>query len=176
MSDISTSWNAALGVGDWVLTLPRDGLITDETGGSVTDDMGGAIGDGLFTGGGIVVGNDLGTAVLISLFTDRTAEADDTIVDGSTNPRGWWGDLGADRPIGSKLWLRMRSKQTDLTLALVKDDITQALAWLIDDGIAARVDVLTEWTRPGMLGAKITIYRANGTTTALRFDWAWKEV
>jgi phage gp46-like protein len=133
------------------------------------------LGAGDWTADGDLSG-DLETAVLISVFTDRTAGDDDVIPDASGDPRGWWGDLDADRPIGSKLWLRLRSKQTDTVLALVRNDIADALAWLIDDGVAAAVDVTAEWTRPGMLGARIVIHRASGTTASFRYDWAWKEI
>jgi phage gp46-like protein len=123
-----------------------------------------------------MVGNDLGTAILISIFTDQTAGTDDVIPDRSGDPRGWWGDLGAAYPIGSKLWLRMRSKQTDVVLSLVKNDIETALEWLIDDGVASSIDVTVEWSRPGMLGARIVVNRTNGTNPAVNFDWAWTEL
>jgi phage gp46-like protein len=177
MADIPIIWSPAEGIGDWHLAVFEDGIIVDDRGAPILDSDVGAVRDGVFLAdGGAVIGNDLGTAILISLFTDATAGDDDAIPDGSDDPRGWWGDLGADRPIGSRLWLRMRSKQTDTVLALVKDDITHALAWLVDDGVAARVDAEAEWSRPGMLGVRIVVHRADGSTIAARFDWAWKEV
>ena len=118
-------------------------------------------------------GDDLATAVLISLMTDATASPDDAILDGSSDPRGWWGDQGEDVPIGSRIWLRLRSKQTDAVLALVKADIADALKWLVEDGVATGVDVLTEWTRPGMLGAQVVINRVDAPAQALTFAWAW---
>ena len=133
-------------------------------------------GDWTLSAGQLLAGGDLETAVLISIFTNRQASADDVIPDGTQDPRGWWGDLGADRPIGSKLWLRMRSKQTAATLAQVRGDIAEALQWLLDDGVVARVDVFTEWTRPGMLGAKVTLYQHDGARTAVNFSWAWQGI
>lgn len=177
MADISTVWSPSLGIGDWYLQLSADGMIVDETGASILDSDDAAINDGLFSGASdLLVGNDLGTAVLISLFTDAQAGPDDIIPDGSDDPRGWWGDLGEDRPIGSKLWLLSRSKQTSTVLALAKLYIEQALEWMIDDGIAASIDVAAEWSRPGFLGALVTIHRASGSAAAVRFDWAWKEL
>ncbi|NIJ07246.1 phage gp46-like protein [Sphingomonas vulcanisoli] len=177
MADISTIWSPSQGIGDWYLTNVVADIIIDETGSSVLDELGNAINDGLLAGGGdLVVGNDLGTAILISLFTDAAASADDAIPDTSGDPRGWWGDLSEDRPIGSKIWLRMRSKQTDLVLAQVKNDIETALQWLLDDGIAAAVDVMTQWMKAQTLGARVVVTRANGTTASLNFSWAWKEI
>src|SRR5260370_260114 len=106
MSDTTIIWNPALGYGDW--------------------DMDGAQ---------LVAGDDLLTAVYISLFTDRVASPDDVIPDGTQDPRGWWGDAGQDVLIGSRLWLLNRAKQTTETLNLAKDYITEALKWLIDDGV-----------------------------------------
>lgn len=55
--------------------------------------------------GDIACGNDLQTAILISLFTDRLADASDETDDG--NRRGWWGDLEQDYRVGSRLWLSL---------------------------------------------------------------------
>lgn len=120
-------------------------------------------------------GDDLATAAAISLLSDATAGQDDVIPDGD-DPRGWWGDTGRAGPIGSRIWLRLRAKQTDALLVLVKADIADALAWMIDDGVAARIEVVTEWARPGMLGAQVTIARRDGGEAALNFAWAWKEL
>jgi phage gp46-like protein len=147
MSDTSTIWNVEYAQGDWVLSGPM-----------------------------LQTGNDLETAVLISLFTDRVIGPDDVVPDGSNDPRGWWGDDGQDYPIGSRLWLLSRAKQTQETLATARDYITEALQWLIDDGIASTIDVQTEWTAPTLLGALITINRTGGAPVAVRFAWAWNGI
>jgi phage gp46-like protein len=147
MSDTVTTWIPALGRGDWLL----DGL-------QLAD------------------GSDLQTAILISLFTDRQANPDDVIPDGSGDPRGWVGDLGQDYQIGSRLWLLSRAKQTGETLARAQDYIAEALQWLIDDGVVAKFDILTEWTRASQLGARVTAYRTDGTTAAFNFLSVWKGV
>lgn len=146
MADIQTVWDVENSRGDWNLTFAGFGSDADLT-----------------------------TSVLISLFTDRTASADDTLPDRSEDPRGWWGDLGADRPIGSKLWLRMREKQTEHVRLLIEADIVDALRWLIDDGVATSVDVDVEFPVPGMVGATVLVNRDEKTAN-LRFDWAWQGV
>lgn len=147
MTDIATAWDIANNRGDWSLA-----------------------------GSQLQSGNDLQTAVLISLFTDRVAKPDDVIPDGSSDPRGWWGD-GADAqyPIGSRLWLISRAKQTPEVLGLARDIITEALQWLLDDGVAARVDVAAEFTRPGMLGIGVQIYKQDGSREALNFSYVWNQ-
>ena len=63
----------------------------------------------------------LGTAVLISLFTDRRADPDDNI-DNPDDKKGWWGDLAPNKgdKIGSKLWQFDRSKTDQNTINRIK--------------------------------------------------------
>ncbi len=129
-------------------------------------------GDWYMAGAQLANGNDLVTAVLISLFTDREALPDDPLLDGTNDPRGWWGDEGPYL-IGSRLWLIERSKRTQETLALAQSYIEEALQWLIDDGVVARFDIYLEWTRQNMLGAQVTAFRNDGSTHAMNFSWAW---
>lgn len=144
MADTAIQWNVQNGVGDWVLV-----------------------------GSQLQTGNDLQSAVLISLFTDRTATADDIIPDGSGDPRGWVGDLGETYPIGSRLWLLDRSKQTAAVLASANDYCAEALQWLIDDDVVARFAITVEWTRPAMMGIRIVAYQNSGTLSAMNFASAW---
>lgn len=132
-------------------------------------------GDIQLSGTQLLTGNDLETAALISLFTDGTASDDDLLLDGTGDPRGWWGDVQGEPSIGSRLWLLDRAKQTNSVLLAARDYCVQALQWMIDDGVAAKIDVLAEYTRPSMLGIHITIHRTDGTTVALNFAWAWTQ-
>lgn len=52
----------------------------------------------------------------------------------------------------------------------------QALAWMTDDGVAARVDVTAERTGIDMLAAGITIYQRDGTIHNITFDNIWSEL
>ena len=171
MADILTAWDSASSRADWVLA-PADVNPISATGNAISDAAGLTLTANVqITGSfGLYSGHDLQSAVLISLFTDAQASPDDLGGDASADPRGWWGDAG----LGSKLWLRMRSKQTAATLVLVKADIQSALQWIVDDGVAAKIDVLTEWDAPGLLAAQITLHRTDGSTANLTFDWAWR--
>src|SRR5262245_61583977 len=61
---------------------------------------------------------DLCTAVIVALATNRLAENSDILPDpDSTDRCGWWGDMDAEIiwdgwPIGSRLWLLRRTKIT----------------------------------------------------------------
>ncbi|MEM7422097.1 MAG: phage GP46 family protein [Pseudomonadota bacterium] len=116
----------------------------------------------------------LATAIELSLFTDARAAPDEEIPDGSDDPRGWWGvifdEIGAP-PIGSKLWLLSREKQTDLTLARARRYARDALTWLILDSIATRVEVATSWITMGRMAIDVTITRKTGSDSAFGFVW-----
>ena len=147
MSDTTTVWDVANARGDWQMSGPL-----------------------------LATGNDLATAILISLFTDRIAEPGDTIPDGSNDPRGWWGDSGNTVLIGSRLWLLQRAKQTQETLQRANDYIVEALQWMIDDGVVAKFDILVEWTQTSELGAQVVAYKQDGSTVATAYTWAWKGI
>lgn len=121
----------------------------------------------------LATGNDLETAILVSLFTDRMAAADDAIPDGSGDPRGWWGDADGTTQIGSRLWLLQRAKQTTETLQRAFDYIAEALQWLIDDKVVARFDITVEWTRTSFLGAKVVAYQQVGSDASTAFQFVW---
>ncbi|PWC74062.1 phage GP46 family protein [Azospirillum sp. TSH64] len=141
MADITITWSPADGRGDWTFA----------------------------PGGDLDTGDDLATAILLSLFTDRPALKDDVIPDGTADRRGWWGD----RELGSRLWLLERAKQTTETLHRARDYIAEALQWLVDDGVVARFDIEAAWLRRSTLGARITAFRSDGRTVALSYSWAW---
>ena len=114
--------------------------------------------------GGVADDDGLATAVLLSLFLDRRAEADDPVEDtGLLARRGWVGDAlsipGAapgDR-IGSRLWLLARAKQQDETLRLAEDYAREALDWLLADGLAAAVAVAAAWIARGVMELTVTV-------------------
>lgn len=126
----------------------------------------------------------LRTALLLSLFTDRTAGAEDVLPDpADADRRGWWGDIGLDGaapdPIGSRLWLLAREKSTDATRRRAEIYVREALAWMLADGVAAAVDVEAEWQgfARETLALRITIRRraaAGATASAERFEFAWR--
>lgn len=147
MADITTVWVVDQSRGDWQVAGPD-----------------------------LLSGDDLSTAILISAFTDRTALPDDFIPDGSNDPRGWWGDIGQRTPIGSRLWLLERAKQTNDTLKRAYDYLTECLQWLIDDGVVARFDIQVQWVRQSFMGAQVIARRNDGTTQTTAFAWAWNGI
>lgn len=132
--------------------------------------------------GDLISEDGLETAVLISLFTDRRARDDDTLPDlDSDDKRGWWGDLAnpdvEGDQIGSRLWLLQRAKTTQEVLVRAEGYVKEALQWMIDDGIAVKIDVDAErQIRDGgdMLAFKVMIYKKSGVAESVKFEYQWE--
>lgn len=114
-------------------------------------------------------------AVVISLFSWRRKDTDDDY----DEPTGWWGDsyptIQNDR-IGSRLYLLRRRTLTSKTPIDAKSYIEQALAWMKEDGVAARIEVKTERRGNDKLFADIKIYQRDGSLHNLNFDDIWSEL
>src|SRR5260364_211657 len=83
---------------------------------------------------------------------------------------------------GAGDWSPDSAEVSDLQIAVMislftdrqaRDYMTEALQWLIDDGAVARFEIDTGYSRSGRLDAQIIAYRQDGTTHAMRFEWAW---
>lgn len=144
MTDLALIWNDELAAGD--LAIEAGDLKTDA---------------------------GLRTAVLVSLFTNRRAQPDDVLPADDGDRGGWWGDVSPQTSndlIGSRLWLLAREKRLASVLVRARDYCIEALAWLIEDGVAAAVDVEVE-AQAAVLAIGVTITRPDGGRS--RFDTAW---
>lgn len=146
MSDITTTWIVETGTGDWSIA-----------------------------GGALASGNDLASAVLISLFTDRIADDADIPPDGGDDRRGWWGDADEDVPIGSRLWLLDRSRLVQAVANNAKIYMEEALQWLVDDQVALSVKVVTSIAGGSRLNSIVTVTHRDGTVTPLHYNWVWNQ-
>lgn len=117
--------------------------------------------------------HDIKTAVIISLFTDRRAKDDDELPDSKGSKRGWWGDAFMSDPIGSRLWLLSRAKQTQANVIRAKDYAKEALQWLINEGVAESITVDAEIVAFGVLGLAVTVQRATKPPEVFKFNYAW---
>jgi phage gp46-like protein len=140
-------------------------------------DNGNAQGDWTLAVGDLQTGQDLETACLVSLFTDKLATPDFVPTDGSSDRRGWWADPYNDQPLGSNLWQLERAKKTRDTLGLAQRYAADALQWLIDDGVAKDIVINASWLGGAgstMLGIGIAIVKPDGSVTRFTFGWAWQ--
>lgn len=147
MTDTATIWDVANSRGDWALS-----------------------------GAMLLTGQDLETAYLISIFTDRIAQPGDVIPDETNDARGWIGDAGAKYPIGSRLWLLARATKSQKTMNRARAYVNEAVQWLLDDGVVARHDITLAWIQGASgtwgLGIWIQAYRPDGTKFP-QFNWVW---
>jgi len=155
MSDIALSFNPI--IMEWDISLDGSDLATDD---------------------------GLETAIVLSLFLDRYANADDPLPPGSTR-RGWWGDRVAPlaRPgagnggdpdrIGSRLWLLWRERQLPAVLPFVKAILTEALSWLVEDGWVSSLDIAVSFPARGWLAFAVTAHRPVGAAISITQTVAW---
>lgn len=134
-------------------------------------------GDWQLAGPSLAEDDGLQTAVILSLFTDRLADAGEAGV-AATARRGWWGDAYAEAQgdrIGSRLWLLAREKRTTAVLVRAELYAREALQWLIDDGVASKVSTLAEaqGAQGDVLALAVEITRSATPVVRFRFESFW---
>lgn len=118
------------------------------------------------------INDDLTRAVINSLFSWRRASDDDELP--GTSRHGWWGDtFSVSDQFGSRLWLLSRSKVNEETSKKAQEYAEEALAWLIEDGVAAAVNVTIERASHDRLDISVEVVKPNNTTESLRFQDMW---
>lgn len=118
----------------------------------------------------------LETAVIISLFTDRRASPEQIPIElPQDDLRGYWGDIGnsASDETGSLLWLLAREKQLPQTLSRAQQYCRDALAWMVDDLVATRVEVTAEFAARGWMLILVDIFRPTGSAVRYHFNYEW---
>lgn len=134
-------------------------------------------GDLVLSGLDLARDDGLETSVIISLFTDRRASAEQIPPElPQDDLRGYWGDLApadAASATGSLLWLLAREKQLPATLARAEQYCREALQWLVDDLIATRVVAAAEYAGRGGMVLTIDIYRPSGGTVRYQYNYEW---
>lgn len=129
------------------------------------------------SGGDLVADDGLRTAVILSLLTDRRANAEDIPSDGSDDRRGWWADLLASNEgdrFGSRLWLLSREKDLAEVRRRAETYAVEALEWFKDDGIATGIEVEAKTVRWEILSLWIRITRNDGQAIEMRFNNLWE--
>ena len=116
----------------------------------------------------------LETAVIISLFTDQRAAESDKLPDTLTTRRGYWGDALSNSNIGSKYWLLERSKINGETLALLKQYTVEALEWMIEDGIADRIEANAEKNGQNRVLISGSVVRKDNANIFFEYFLNWK--
>lgn len=135
-------------------------------------------GDWLLVDGGLDTTREIVTAVAVALFSWRTAYADDPLPNATSDRKGWWGDHEAAElhegwPIGSRLWLLSREKQTEETRQRAEVYIREALDPFVKIRLCETYDLVVDWFGFQKLGAEITLHRGPQGSIAIRFESLW---
>ena len=129
----------------------------------------------------------LATAVRVALGTDALAGPNDVLPDpDSTDRRGWWGDMDAEKiwggwPIGCKNWLLTRAKISDefsvegSTVARAQAYTEDALQPFIDQKIASEIQAVATRTADDRIEVRAKIFRGPIEEIALRYQQVWQE-
>ena len=119
--------------------------------------------------------DELAQAVLISLFSWRKSAADDGPV--APYRQGWWGDTFAQETgdrIGSRLWLLQRQKMLPQMLRRAEAYAKEALKWLTEDAVVARIEVTAERSDIDQLTLTVVCFKPVDTQAlAARFQNVW---
>lgn len=130
---------------DWCLTAPTAPQSLPYTDFSVVPPESGAQVLAVYA---LALEATLQTAVILSLFTDRRAGADDPLPGRNTRRRGWVGSefmAAAGDPWGSLLWLGYSGKQLPNALETMRFWAQECLAWMVTTGVASKVEVDAAW-------------------------------
>lgn len=116
--------------------------------------------------GGIDEGDELATAVLISLFTDRLVEPSE--VPEGVERAGWWGDAfppdeDERDAIGSRMWLLEGGRASPDAPARARAFAIEALRWMVEDGLASAVDANATPSAGGRIDLSVAITLTDGT-------------
>ena len=126
--------------------------------------------------GDLALDDGLTTALIVSLFSDRRATADDVPPGGDAARRGWWGDSylpDTGDLTGSRLWLLERERDLPNVPGRAKLYDEEAVKWLLDDGVAQRVECAAQRLAPGILSHRVTVYRPGQTARQYQFQSFW---
>lgn len=121
----------------------------------------------------LVTDDGLETAIIVSLFSDARAAPDER-PDGDAEPRGWWGDIGEDLPVGSKLWTLQREKSLNSVAVRAEEYTREALQWLVDDGVISALNVTAEIQDRDTVAINIELTR-EGDRPAFRYFLNWNQ-
>lgn len=117
-------------------------------------------------GDGLAIDETQTTPVIVSLYADARADADEN--DGDENGGFWADSFAPGIDTGSKLWLLKRAGRTAETLRRAEEYASEALQWLIVDGEAESLEISASYSGEKLrLDVEITAPRLAVSETML---------
>jgi len=113
--------------------------------------------------GDLALDGGLESAALAALFTDGRVDPPAPPVDGER--RGYWADTAADR-YGSLLWTQDRQTIRTPVLVKIQEHAGRALGWMLEDGIAERIEVVAGRFGREVVTLEVTILRGSANRWA----------
>lgn len=130
-------------------------------------DFNGAVGDLLTT-------NTLENAVVISIGTYARERKLGKVANLKPVIGGWWGDaLDEKGNLGGYLYEAFPGKLTEVTAQSVENLISEALSWMVEDGVAKSVGCKAEVADEETMNVTITIQRPDGNDDAYAYEIKW---
>lgn len=85
-----------------------------------------------------------------------------------TDKGRWW----ADKEFGSELWkLRQNGKMTPNTVETLKQMVLESVQWLLDDGLAMKIDCEAEMAGRDTIDYRVTVTRPDKSTVEIEEVW-----
>jgi len=126
--------------------------------------------DVVIENGDLIKEDGFETAILISLFSDAYVKEPGKLF---REKRGWWAEKLFNKENGSKWWILERSNITRQTLRLMEQYGKDALQWMIDDGIAVKIEDLAIKRENNIVDFYLVIYRQNQEPWKMKFEFNW---
>jgi phage gp46-like protein len=137
--------------------------------------------------GGLDTSDELASAVIVALGSDRRADPSDELPTDDPDRRGWWGDMDASAiwggwPLGCRLWLleraaiRGEASREGATLGRVEAYIREAVQPFVDMRIAGGVTVSVERVGESRIDALVRLIRGGADDVSLRFSDLWQGI
>lgn len=121
----------------------------------------------------LVDDDGLETVVTTSLFTDALATQDE-LTKYKLPQRGYWFDAYDADPnlnTGSKLWLLEGQTISDDTLSFAKSACDDALAWMVAEGAASKVENTVARLGDDGIAGETVIYQPTNPRSPYRITW-----
>lgn len=128
--------------------------------------------------GDLKTGDNLKTAVYISLFTWARAKENYEVLEGNSK-NGWWGDNLSDNhniKIGSRLWLLKREKITQETINKAVEYSKQALQWMKDVNVVSEIEITAIRKENDRVELGVILYKKGSQPVNIRFNNFWNEI